>query len=97
MTLKQFSESALTRSANRRRQLLVNSADSAGFCSEENVVLPSGRSIYSILFSLLTYVLLESYGELNCDGLHILITLIYISTPLLTSTHKIVLARDPSS
>ena len=33
-----------------------------------------------------------SYGELNCDGLHILITFIYIITPLLTSTHKPVLA-----
>ena len=26
--------------------------------------------------------------RLNCDGLHILITFIYIITPLLTSTHK---------
>ena len=38
-----------------------------------------------------------SYGELNCDGLHILITFIYIITPLLTSTYKPGLARDPSS
>ena len=39
-----------------------------------------------------------SYGELNyCDRLHILITFIYIITPLLTSTHKPVLARAPSS
>ncbi len=36
-----------------------------------------------------------SYGELNCDGLHILITFIYIITPLHTSTHKPVLARAP--
>ena len=38
--------------------------------------------------------------ELNCDELHIiLITFIYIITPLLTSTYrpKPVLARDPSS
>ena len=34
-----------------------------------------------------------SYGELNCDRLHILITFIYIITPLLTSTQKPVLAR----
>ena len=39
-----------------------------------------------------------SYGELNyCDRLHILITFIYIITPLPTSTHKPVLARAPSS
>ena len=35
-----------------------------------------------------------SYGELKCDGL---LTFIYISTPLLRSTHKPVLERDPSS
>ena len=39
-----------------------------------------------------------SYGELNhCDRLHILITFIYIITPLLTYTHKPVLARASSS
>ena len=38
-----------------------------------------------------------SYGELNCDGLHILLRLIYIIIPLLTSTYKPVLAQDPSS
>ena len=44
------------------------------------------------------YVGLYSYGELNyCDRLHILITFIYIITPLPTSTHKPVLARAPSS
>ena len=44
------------------------------------------------------YVGPYSYGELNyCDRLHILITFIYIITPLLTSTHKPVLARAPSS
>ena len=48
---------------------------------------------YFLYLSVLTY----SYGELNCDRLHILITFIYIITPLLTSTHKPVLARDPSS
>ena len=47
-------------------------------------MLPSGRSICIILFSLLhRIVLTESYGELNCFGLHILITFIYIITPLL--------------
>ena len=48
---------------------------------------------YFLYLSVLTY----SYGELNCDGLHILINLIYIITPLLTFTHKPVLAWDPSS
>ena len=44
------------------------------------------------------YVGPYSYGELNCcDRLHILITFIYIITPVLTSTHKPVLARAPSS
>ena len=44
------------------------------------------------------YVGPYSYGELNyCDRLHILITFIDIITPLLTSTHKPVLARAPSS
>ena len=44
------------------------------------------------------YVGTYSYDELNyCDRLHILITFIYIITPLLTSTHKPVLARAPSS
>ena len=45
------------------------------------------------------YVGPYSYGELNyCDRLHIiLITFIYIITPLPTSTHKPVLARAPSS
>ena len=44
------------------------------------------------------YVGPYSYGKLNyCDRLHILITFIYIITPLLTSTHKPVLARAPSS
>ncbi len=44
------------------------------------------------------YVGPYSYGELNyCDRLHILITFIYIITPLLTSTHKPVLAQAPSS
>ena len=44
------------------------------------------------------YVGPYSYGELNyCDRLHILITFIYIITPLLTSTHKPVLARALSS
>ena len=40
-----------------------------------------------------------SYGELNCARLHILglTTFIYIFTPLLTSTHKPLLARAPSS
>ena len=38
-----------------------------------------------------------SYGELNCDRLHILITFIYIITPLLTFTNKPVLARAPSN
>ena len=33
----------------------------------------------------------------DCDRLHILITFIYIITPLLPSTHKPVLARAPSS
>ena len=42
-------------------------------------------------------VLTYSYGKFNCDRLHIVITFIYISTPLLTSTHKPVLARAPSS
>ena len=47
---------------------------------------------------LVLYVGPYSYGELNyCDRLHILITFIYIITPLLTSTHKPVLARAPSS
>ena len=46
----------------------------------------------------IVYVGPYSYGELNyCDRLHILITFIYIITPLLTSTHKPVLARAPSS
>ena len=40
-------------------------------------------------------VLTYSYGELNCVRLHILITFIYIITPLLTSTHKPVLAWPP--
>ena len=40
----------------------------------------------------------SDYGELNyCDRLHILITFIYIITPLHTSTYKPVLARTPSS
>ena len=44
------------------------------------------------------YVGPYSYGELDyCDRLHILITFIYIISPLLTSTHKPVLARAPSS
>ena len=44
----------------------------------DNVVLPSGRSICIILFSLLIRIVLTySYGEFNCDGLHILITFIY--------------------
>ena len=44
------------------------------------------------------YVGPYSYGELNyCDRLHILINFIYIITPVLTSTHKPVLARAPSS
>ena len=42
-------------------------------------------------------VLTYSYGKLNCDRLHIVITFTYIITPLLTSTHKPVLARAPSS
>ena len=49
---------------------------------------------------LVLYVGPYSYGELNyCDRLHILITFIYIITPLLrpTSIHKPVLARAPSS
>ena len=42
------------------------------------------------------YVGPYSYGELNyCDLLHILITFIYIITPLLTSTHNHMLARAP--
>ena len=101
--LKQFSELALARSANRRRRLFVygDSTESVGFHYVDNLVLPPGTSICIILFSLLIRpcVLLPrcSYGKLNCDGLYILITLIYIITPLLTSTHKPVLARDPSS
>ena len=44
------------------------------------------------------YVGPYSYCEFNyCDRLHILITFIYIITPLPTSTHKPVLARAPSS
>ena len=44
------------------------------------------------------YVGPYSYCELNyCGRLHIIITFIYIITPLLTSTHKPVLARAPSS
>ena len=47
---------------------------------------------------IIPYVGPYSYGELNyCDRLHILITFIYIITPLLASTHKPVLARAPSS
>ena len=42
-------------------------------------------------------VLTYSYGKFNCDRLHIVITFTYIITPLLTSTHKPVLARSPSS
>ena len=42
-------------------------------------------------------VLTYSYGKFNCDRLHIVITFIYINTPLLTSTYKPVLARAPSS
>ena len=42
-------------------------------------------------------VLTYSYGKFNCDRLHIVIAFIYISTPLLTSTHKPVLARTHSS
>ena len=38
-------------------------------------------------------VLMQSYGEMNCDWLHIPITLMYIITPLLTSTKG---ARWPS-
>ena len=60
---KQFSESVLAGSSNRRRHLFVygDSADSVGFRFVDNVVLPSGRSIYIILFSLLIrpYVLLR--------------------------------------
>ena len=42
-------------SANRRRHLFVygDSADSVGFWFVDNLVLPSGRSICIILFSLL--------------------------------------------
>ena len=46
---------------------------------------------------VLYYFLAYSYGELNCDGLHILITFIYIINPLLASTHKPVLPRALSS
>ena len=46
---------------------------------------------------IIRYIDPYSYGELNCDRLHILITFIYSITPLLTSTHKTVLARAPSS
>ena len=95
---KQFSELAQTQSANRRRHLFVygDSADSIRFM--DNLVLPSGRSICIILFSLLNRIVLTYYyGELNCDRLHILITFICIITPLLTSTHKPVLAWDPPS
>ena len=75
------------------------SADSVRFCFVDNLVLPSGRSISIIVVSLLIRIVLiiYYYGELNCDGLHILITFMYSITPLLTSTHKPVLARDPSS
>ena len=51
-------------------------------------------SFFSLLIRIgLTY----TYSVFNCDGLHIIITLIYIITPQLTSTHKPVLARVPSS
>ena len=47
---------------------------------------------------LVQYVGPYSYDELNyCDRLHSLITFIYIITPLLTFTHKPVLARASSS
>ena len=55
--------------ANRHLNLFV------GFCFVDNLVLPFGRSICIILFSLL----IRPYGELNCGGLHILITFIYSS------------------
>ena len=50
---------------------------------------------FVLYYVLYLSVLMYSYGELNCDGLHILINLIYIISPLLTSIHKPVLARDP--
>ena len=104
--LKQFSQSELGRrqirgmELSRRSHFFVfgDSADSVLFRFVDNLVLPSGRSICIILFSLhIRIVLTYSYGEFNCDGLHILITFIYIIAPLLTSIHKPVLARDPSS
>ena len=73
-------------------------ADSVRFHFINNLLLPSGRLICIILFSLLIRtVLTYSHDELNCDELHILITFIYITTRRVTSTHKSVLARDPSS
>ena len=63
----------------------------------DNLVLPSGRSICITLFSLLIRLVITYFHEYNCDVLHIQITLIYIITPLLTSAHKPVLARGPSS
>ena len=57
----------------------------ATFRFVDNLVLPSGRSICIMLFSLLIPVVLTySYGELNCNGLYILITFIYIVTRRLT-------------
>ena len=66
---KQFSESALAPSVNRRRHLFVygDSAHYVHFCFMDNLV-PSGRSFCIILFSLLIRIVLTcSYGELNCD------------------------------
>ena len=82
---------AIPRSANRVRHFIVygDSADSFVSCCH----LADQFVFYYFLY-LSVYL---SYGELNCDGLHILITFIYIITPLLTSTHKPVLARYASS
>ena len=94
--LKQFRESALALSVYRLRRLFTVIRPTR-FVSVSWIIWCCHRAdqfvlYYFLYLSFLTY----SYSELNCDRLHILITIIYIITPLLTSTHKPVLAPDPS-
>ena len=92
---KQFSESVLFQSANRRRHLFVygDSADSVLWIIWCCHLADKFVLYYFLYLSEYPVVLTYSYGELNCDGLHILISFICIISSLLTSTHQPVMAR----
>ena len=74
-------------SANRRRHLMFTVIRPTPFISVSWIICCChlADKFYYIIFSILIrIVLMYSYGELNCDRLHILLILIYIITPLLT-------------